>query len=142
MTETVPIARAIVYNEDKILVLQNAEDDENPDARGTWEHPGGRVEDHDDHEKAAVQREVREETGIDIEIEEKLPRIAVEECGMVADCQLYLARSSSRNVTLSEEHRDYRWIKPEEFKDMDWLNVAGYTIPVLERIQDRIGERD
>jgi 8-oxo-dGTP diphosphatase len=136
MTDRVPIVRAIIYNDGDILVLQNAEDDENPEARGTWEHPGGTIEEHDDHERAALHREIREETGLDVEIEEKLPRIAVEEDGAVADCQLYLARADSCTVELSDEHQAYQWIAPRAFQDVDWLNYAGYTIPVLERLED------
>lgn len=136
MKEVIPIARAIIYNDGDILVVQNADDDENPDARGTWEHVGGRVEEHDDDERAALHREIEEETGLDVEIEEKLPRIAVEEEGTVADCQLYLAHATSRDIILSEEHQDYRWIRPEEFEDMNWLNYAGYTIPVLRKLAD------
>lgn len=135
----IPIVRAIVHHDGAILVLQNAATDDNPEARGKWEHPGGTIEQHDDHERAALRREITEETGLDTDIEEKLPRIAVEEGGKIADCQYYLARADSRDVTLSEEHQDYRWIRPDAFKDMDWLNYAGFTIPILERLQDSIG---
>lgn len=138
MVKRIPIVRAIVYNDGDVLVLQNAAEDDNPQARGTWEHPGGTVEAHDNSEKAALQREIREETGLDVDIEKRLPRIAVEEHGTVADCQLYLAHACSRDVELSEEHQDYRWIPPEQFKEMDWLNYAGYTIPVLRQIRTRI----
>lgn len=137
MTTTVPIARAIVYNDGNVLVLQNADTDPNEDARGKWEMPGGIVENHDEQE--TVSRELKEETGLDAVIEKKLERIAVEdpETGEVSDCQYYLVHVDSREVTLSEEHQDYRWIKPGEFKDMNWLNYAGYTIPLLQKLGRR-----
>lgn len=139
------IARAIVHQKGKILVLQNSVDDPKTYARGKWELPGGWVEAHDDHEEAAVKREVREETGLDVAVERELERVRVirpdqdlENGRSVADCQYYLTRAESRDVTLSGEHQDARWIAPEAFRDMDWLYYAGFSIPVLSRIKDSI----
>lgn len=130
----VDIVRAIVHNEGDVLVLQNSEDDPSPYARGKWELPGGWVEHHDDHDRAAVKREIREETGLDVNIEEKLERIIVDEDGDESDAQLFLAAADSRDVTLSDEHQAYRWIIPEEYRSLDWLHYAGYAIPVVERV--------
>lgn len=132
------IARAIVHNGGKVLVLQNSVDDEKAYAREKWELPGGWVEAHDDHERAAVRREVREETGLAVTVEEALERVRVQRGGRAADCQYYLARAGTRDVTLSVEHQDARWVVPTKFKDMDWLYYAGFSIPVLHRVKDRI----
>lgn len=132
------IARAIVHHDGEVLVLQNSHDDPKTYARGKWELPGGWVEAHDEHEEAAVKREVAEETGLDVAVERELERVRVARGDRAADCQYYLARAPGRDVTLSGEHQDARWIAPEAFKDMDWLYYAGFSIPILRRITDAI----
>ncbi len=138
MVETVPIARAVVHHDGAVLVLQNADDDATPSARGRWEIPGGVVEAHDDHERAAVIREIREETGLAVEIERALERVSVDDGETVADCQYYLARADGRDVALSGEHTDFRWVSPEAFRDLDLVPYAKYSIPVVERVADRL----
>ncbi|MFB6295039.1 MAG: NUDIX domain-containing protein [Candidatus Nanohaloarchaea archaeon] len=137
MPEEADIARAVVVNDGEILILQNADDDPSEHARGKWEAPGGFIEDHDDHEQAAVEREVYEETGLDVDVVETLERIAVTIDGDTSDCQYYLAEAGSRDVELSAEHQDHRWIDPGEARDIDWYYYSTYMIPVLER---RAGE--
>ncbi|MDY6769768.1 MAG: NUDIX hydrolase [Candidatus Nanohaloarchaea archaeon] len=134
MPEHADIARAIVVNDGEVLILQNVEDDPSEHARGRWEAPGGFVEAHDDHEEAAVAREVAEETGLDVEVVRPLERIAVTLDGDTSDCQYYLARADSRDVELSDEHRAARWIRPGEARDIDWYYYSTYMIPVLERL--------
>ncbi|MDY6773988.1 MAG: NUDIX hydrolase, partial [Candidatus Nanohaloarchaea archaeon] len=99
---------------------------------------GGFVEEHDEQEDGAVMREVEEETGLEIEVEGKLERIAVTIDGDTSDCQYYLARASSRDVELSEEHQGYRWIEPGEAREVDWYYYSTYMIPVLERLEGEI----
>ncbi|MFB6077100.1 MAG: NUDIX domain-containing protein [Candidatus Nanohaloarchaea archaeon] len=127
------IARAIVVHDGDLLILQNSDDDPQPYARGKWETPGGYVEDHDDHEEAAVTREVREETGLDVDVVDQLERIAVTVAGDTADCRYYLAQAATRDVTLSDEHQAYRWIAPGTVRDVDWYYYSLYVIPVVER---------
>lgn len=138
MTERLAIVRGIVHNDGDVLILQNTDGDDTPVARGKWEIPGGYVEEHDDHETAALKREIEEETGLDVTVERELPRVAVEEDGVVADCQYYLARAADRAVTLSDEHQDYAWIAPEDTDEFDWLHYAKYALIVLEQVADEL----
>lgn len=133
MAEHADIARAIVVNDGKVLVLQNSEDDPKEYARGRWESPGGFVEEHDGHGEETVRREVEEETGLEVDVVRKLERIAVTINGETSDCQYYLAEADSREVELSDEHQDHRWIDPSEARDVDWYYYSAYMIPVLER---------
>lgn len=55
---------AVVFDDDgRLLLVQRA----NPPAQGLWSLPGGRVEPGEPAQEA-VRREVREETGLEIEI--------------------------------------------------------------------------
>lgn len=121
-------------NDGEVLILQNADDDAKAYARGKWEAPGGFVEDSDENGADAVRREVREETGLDVEIVRTRENIAVTIDGDSSDCRYYLARAASRDVTLSDEHQDRAWIDPAEARAVDWYYYSTYMIPVLERL--------
>lgn len=138
MNEIVPIARAIVHHDGEILVLQNRTDHENASEQNKWEIPGGFVDAHDETETDALVREIREETGVEPVIEQQLQRVMVVEDETNFDCQYYLAAADTRDVTLSEEHQDYQWIPPEQFKELDWSVHAGYTIPVIQQVREDI----
>lgn len=134
MPEHATIARAIVMNDGKVLILQNAEDDPKEYARGKWESPGGFIEEHDGHRKDAVKREVKEETSIDVEVVEKLESISVTIDGDTSTAHYYLCHSDSQEIELSDEHQNYRWIEPGEARGVDWYYYSSYMIPVLERL--------
>lgn len=138
--KTKKISRAVVADKGKILVLQNKaskpQGDNAWDAgaqRGRWELPGGSVQ-QDETFRAAVEREIREETGMETEVIRELDRVDVVRNGTRYACQYFLVIAHTKRVTLSDRHMDYRWIPPEHFKDMDWYTFAGYSIPVLENL--------
>ena len=58
---------AVIFRDNKVLLLHR----NRPPFNGCWVLPGGRVEKHETVE-AAVMREAREETGLDIAIEKFL----------------------------------------------------------------------
>ena len=62
MANTVHVAAAIIYNNDKIFVVQRAEGS----MTGRWEFPGGKVEEGETAEQAC-RREIKEELGIDLQ---------------------------------------------------------------------------
>lgn len=138
MKEVLPIARAIVHYGGNVLVLQNRSEHENEWEADTWEFPGGFVDSHDGATTETLRREIREETGLEIDIEYALDRVIVVEDDTWFDCQYFLANAAEPAVTLSEEHQDFKWIAPGAFKDMNWSRHAGYTIPLLREIRDDI----
>ena len=61
--ESVPCVGALTYDEEgRLLVIRRA----NHPGRGLWSLPGGRVEPGED-DAAALVREMREETGLEVE---------------------------------------------------------------------------
>lgn len=135
--EQVDIVRAVVYNEGNVLVLRNAVENHEEPYAGRWELPGGKIEHEEDHEEA-VHREIEEETGLSCRLVEDLERIDVIEDGVRAACWFYLMEAPSREVTLSDEHMEHRWIEPDAYQDMDWYYESGFPIPVLERVKGDI----
>jgi 8-oxo-dGTP diphosphatase len=84
---------------------------------GIWEDLGGRIKQFEEPEDA-LRREVREETGLEIEILKPLAvfhdyygeRRAENELLIIT----YWCKAKSDQVVLSDEHTDYRWVSPQE----------------------------
>jgi 8-oxo-dGTP pyrophosphatase MutT (NUDIX family) len=111
--------KGVVIDDGRVLLLLNE--------RGEWDLPGGRPDPGEDH-RAALAREVREETGLAVEVGalldehlfEVLPqrfvRIVAYACRLVG----------AREVVLSHEHLDTRWIR---FADLG-ETIDGHPLPV------------
>ena len=93
-----------------ILLVQRAADDHWPDV---WEYPRGKCN-KNENIKNCIKREVKEETGLDIE-----PIHIIDDFDYIADqgkrkstCHTYLCKMKDENqkVKLSHEHQDFKWI--------------------------------
>lgn len=62
-----PTVRAVVQCRDRYLLVQH--DPSRPDLAGTWGLPGGRIASDDSNREATVRRELREELGIEVEVQ-------------------------------------------------------------------------
>lgn len=102
---------AIVLNEGKLLVIKDR-------YFSGYKLPGGHI-DRDESIKAALKREVHEETGIKIEFE-SIVNIGHFINGQFGESNLYIvctARALSKEIYVndSSEIAEARWISPEEF---------------------------
>lgn len=102
--------KAAIFNGDELLILQkNDRQSDYP-----WEFPGGGLQFGETFPEG-LRREVREETGLQVEILGPLGTWDYRRernyhlTGMIFAC-----RAASREVRLSEEHREYRWVRPAE----------------------------
>ena len=102
-THLVSVAALVTNEENQILLVKSP-------WRG-WEYPGGLIEPGESFE-AALKREVREESGVEIEI-----------TGFVGICKNvernivnidFTARYVSGTLTTSEESTEVGWFTPEE----------------------------
>ncbi len=116
---TYPVSvKGVVIDRDRVLLLLNERDE--------WDLPGGRPDPGEDH-RAALVREVREETGLSVEVGraldehlfEVLPgrfvRIVPFICRLVGD----------GDVVLSHEHLETRWLP----FDALGATIAGHKLP-------------
>src|SRR5262245_13156533 len=118
MSEPPVSVKGVVIYEGRVLLLLNE--------RGEWDLPGGRPDPGEDH-RAALRREVREETGLEVEVGaaidghlfEVLPgrfvRILPFACRPVA----------GSDVALSHEHLEGRWQPLAALSE----TVAGRKLP-------------
>ena len=101
------VAKAIIYDGDRILFLKTGFDD-------SWDLPGGHLhKDEVDDPVRGLKREVKEETGLEISgpvwLFQKKHRI------------FYKVPLPKGQIKLSDEHTGHKFIA---FKDIDKYNVA------------------
>ena len=109
--------RAIFFDdEDRTLLVQYDADHE------WWAFPGGRLRAGEDPERGVV-REVREETGLAVEVVQPVTTRTFEWDGEPKFGVAYLCRlaegADPTAVELSDEHRAYRWVEPEAVAELN-----------------------
>ena len=92
-----------------------------------WEFPGGKVETGESAPQA-LQREIFEELGIDIEVGPTIGTFTTPLDKHLIKLECYWCTSQDRKVTLSS-HVEAGWFESVELQALDW---ALPDIPVLE----------
>lgn len=130
----------IINNNREVLILkrQNSEVYNN-----LWDVPGGKLEEGNTLLEA-ITREIREETGLELE---KIIAIlsTTKFQGQAADNpiifrNIYLVRAKG-TVTISNEHREYRWVKAESLHEYSFGNDEDLQ-KVLSRLPEIIQDID
>lgn len=103
---------------------------------GKWDLPGGKIDPGEGFAEALL-REAIEETGLSITLE----RVAgAAEWEMPTRKVAYIimeASIASGEVTLSEEHDEYRWATPDELPQVD---LCEQYIPFAQAYQAKVKE--
>jgi len=102
----------IVNDKNELLLIKRPEDV--PHCPGVWEVPGGRLNKEEDPFEG-LKREVKEETGIEIDIKNPLKvhhftRQDSQKITMIT----FLCKPITTNIVLSKEHVDYEWISADK----------------------------
>ncbi|WP_101295479.1 NUDIX hydrolase [Halegenticoccus soli] len=88
-----------------VLLLRDGDD--------AWEFPGGRIG-RDETVREGLLREVREETGLGVEVGPPVYTAAwLNDRGKGRFSVVYRCAADDRTVTLSDEHTDWVWEEPE-----------------------------
>ncbi|MEM2909087.1 MAG: NUDIX domain-containing protein [Candidatus Bilamarchaeaceae archaeon] len=121
----------VLLNKERILVLKRKD--------GFWEFPGGGVDWGEDPEESAL-RETFEETSITVKKPLKLLGVTSATYQKGADEKhsiylVYLGRTEQDNVSLSEEHIEYRWLTKRE---LAYISLGLNAEPVLDMIEKEI----
>jgi 8-oxo-dGTP pyrophosphatase MutT (NUDIX family) len=110
--------KAVVLHQGRVLLLVNERDE--------WDLPGGRPEPGEDH-RTALEREVREETGLSVEVgavlDEHLFEVLPQRFVRIVTFGCTL--TGSADVILSDEHLDLRWMPVAELGEI----IAGRRLP-------------
>ena len=84
-----------------------------------YEFPGGKLTDNESPEKA-LKREIKEELKIDIEIEKKFKIIYYKYPDFEIKMHSFICKAESFEGKLFE-HIDYRVMKVNNLKELDWI---------------------
>ena len=106
------------------------------DVAGRWEFPGGKVDDGETPDEAAV-REVAEELGCLVAVTDWLePEVRIRD-GLVL--RVATATLVDREpVPRHGEHDAVRWLRPGQVEDVDWLAAdRPFTGLLAKRLGDR-----
>jgi ADP-ribose pyrophosphatase YjhB (NUDIX family) len=108
----VPGAQALIEREGRVLLGRRNDE---PSA-GLWDIPGGFLNEHE-HPEEALRREVREETGLDIEIGEFLGVWMQEYVHRNVLCLTWLARPAGGEERPGDDLVELRWFAPDELPE-------------------------
>ena len=126
--KTIRVSAAVIKDGDRILATERGYGE----FKGYWEFPGGKREAGESGEETIV-REIREELGATIAVEEKLCTVEYQypDFFMTMDC--YLCHVADGKLVLSE-HDAAKWLPLAQIDSVDWLPA---DILVVEAIKKR-----
>lgn len=121
----VPCVGAVVTDpEGRLLLVRRA----HPPGAGRWSIPGGRVEPKET-EPAAVAREVREETGLEVTVGRRVGEVERGGAGgVVYAITDYACTVIGGALRAGDDAADVRWIPPEELA----------TLPLVDGLVDAL----
>ena len=122
--------KAIIAHEDKILILKKVLP--STDGLGYWELPGGGLE-YNETPQEALQREVKEETSLDIEVGDPLYTFTNVRDDYQSVGIAFLAHPLHNTVHLSFEHVDYHFATKDELSQFLSGPIYNEVIQAIEK---------
>lgn len=112
----------LISPDDEILILRRA--NYMKKFSGKWGFVGGSIDDKDKNSKAAIKREIKEETGWELtwneEHEAELFDKIIHEDGSITEYWL-IKLETKPEIKISREHSKYEWYEIENNKDYKWM---------------------
>ena len=97
---------------------------------GMWEFPGGKIE-PDESREVALRREIQEELGVDIIIEDSLCTTEYDYTSFHLTMHCYLCSFASGEIEL-REHKSARWLTAETLDSVEWLPADTEVVDKLK----------
>ena len=123
---------AIIIYQDKILCMQRSKGKYDY-LSYKYEFPGGKV-DAGETSVEALQRELREEMGLELEVKDKDYYMSVEYAypDFKMTMHSFICYVESQ-VFERKEHVDHKWLTKKELMTLDWVPA---DMPIVKRLQD------
>ena len=124
--KTINVVDAIILDEEKrILATQRGYGE----YEGWWEFPGGKIE-PGEGPKVALRREIMEELGVEIVVENMLCTVEYDYPKFHLSMLCYMCRISNGEIDL-REHKSAQWLSKETLDDVEWLLADVEVIKLL-----------
>lgn len=124
----IEVVAAIIYKDGGYFATQRGYGE----FESMWEFPGGKIEPGESRE-VALKREIQEELGVDIAIENILCTTEYDYPSFHLTMHCYLCRVEAGEIEL-REHKSARWLRPEELGSVEWLPADKDVISQLNNL--------
>lgn len=124
----IEVTCAIVMDGSKVLVTQRSEHMAHP---LKWEFPGGKLKEGETPERCII-REIREELGVEIEVQQLLPSVRHTYAKKSIKLIPFICRIKSGEIVLSEHH-SFRWQEYADLDQIDFLEADVEVVALLKR---------
>ena len=138
----------LIAPDNEILILQRANYLKN--FRGQWGFVGGSVDKKDNTNKDAIIREIKEETGIELnnnEIKNMASLEVHQHLGgpnddiIVSDTEYWIVLLDKKyDIKISREHQRYKWVNDETFKEKQGKYMSD-VYHYIEKYYNKLNER-
>jgi 8-oxo-dGTP diphosphatase len=119
------VVAAVIMHGGKVLCTQRASSSKEYISK-KWEFPGGKVEEGET-EAQAIQREILEELGIQIQAEREFTQVEHEYPDFKITMKTFICDWVDGDISL-REHIAYKFLDPEEMQTLDWAEA---DIPIV-----------
>lgn len=126
--KNIEVVAAIITYENKILCVQRGENKLDYISK-KYEFPGGKME-NGETKKETVKREILEELEMQIEVQEEFITVTHQYPDFILTMHSFICKCDNPKLTLTE-HIDYKWLKKNELKNLDW---AAADIPIMKKL--------
>lgn len=126
--EPIHVVAAVIRHNGKILCVQRGESKYEYVSK-KWEFPGGKIENNESDNEALV-REIEEELGMQIDIQEHLITVDHQYPDFQIIMKVYLCDTSNNEVKLSE-HLNFQWLQVAELT-LDWAEADKPIVAFLK----------
>src|SRR3989344_804038 len=133
--EPLNIVLAIIHRSGRVLIIKRKQQDKQVPAL-TWAFPGGKLKEKETREQS-LRREIKEEVGIDIEIEK--PILVRTYPGTEILQTFYLAKPKDAEATVTsepEEIADIKWVPASKVSDYFTSDIEPVLLEVLSKIEE------
>ncbi|MFF8937022.1 (deoxy)nucleoside triphosphate pyrophosphohydrolase [Streptomyces paradoxus] len=131
MSERIVVGAALV-DDGRLLAARRSAPAE---LAGRWELPGGKVEPGETAD-AALARELREELGVDAEVDGRVPGEWPLRAPYVLQVWTARLRPGSAPPEPLQDHDELRWLGPGEIWDVPWLDQ---DVPAVRQALAHLG---
>ena len=130
MKKQVHVVGAVIENEQgKVLAALRSPDMTLPNY---WEFPGGKIETGETRQEA-LRREIQEELGCAITVEEAVEDTTYEYEKVIVRLETFVAKIVE-GQPVAAEHAELRWIAKDQLHTLEW---APADIPAIEKLKNQ-----